>query len=330
MKLIVDLMGADKGVEEIVLGVIESLNFTKSDFILCGPKDIALDILKSKNIDLSRFEFIDTQEFISNDDDPARSIRRKKDSSLVLGLNRLNLEENAGFISAGSTGALLAGGLFVTKRINNVERAILVSIAPTKTGRKTMLADTGAMMDSKPNMLEQYALMASIYSKKFLDIKSPEIMLLNVGVEEGKGDLRSKETFDLLKNNPKLNFKGNIEARDFLLGVTDIIVSDGFSGNVMLKSHEGAAQLLLDEIKEGIYSKLKYKLAGLILKPVFKKLSKKFDYKEVGSAILLGVKKPLFKAHGSSDRIAIKNAVINAEKFVEKNIIKDLEEEFNG
>lgn len=329
MRIVIDLLGADLGAEEIVNGVVDSLDFSKSNFTLVGPKAVAEKVIEERKAPMDRFEFIDTEEFVRNEEDPVRALRRKKDASIVLGLNRLNEDGYDGIITCGSTGAFIAGGIFITKRTGTVERATLATVIPTLKG-KSILVDSGAVVDAKPEMLEQFAVMGSIYSQKFLNIENPKVALLNVGVEEGKGDIRTKEAYDLLKKNTKINFAGNLEARDFLEGNVDVVVTDGFAGNVLLKSTEGTAKVLLTEIKNGIMSKLITKIGALLLKPVFGSIKKKFDYKEVGVAVLLGIRKPLFKAHGSSDRKAIMNGIKNAETFINNNINKYIEEEFNG
>lgn len=327
MKLIIDLLGTDLGPEEVVHGVINTLDNTDINYILVGNEKVARKVIKERNANIDRFEFIDTDVYISNEDDPARSLRSKKNSSIVLGLNRLN-EEGDGFISAGSTGALLAGGLFITKRIGDIKRASLMAPIPNGKGGVTLLADTGAVVDTKPEMLTQFATMASIVSNKFLDVENPKIYLLNIGLEEGKGDSRTKETYDLLKSNEKLNFMGNIEARDFLTGKADVIVADGFSGNILLKASEGALKFIFSEIKNAIMSSTKSKIGGALIKSSITGLKDKFDYKKIGAAMLVGVNKPLFKAHGNSDRQAIEYAIYQAGKFLKGNIIESIKKEF--
>lgn len=325
MKLIVDLMGADLGSEEVVNGVCDSLEKTKLNFILVGPEEVARQIIKLRQLDFNRFEFINTTEIIENHDDPVRSLRRKKNASLVLGLEKLN-EEGDGFLSAGSTGALLAGGIFITKRLEKVKRATLATLIPTQSGSQTILVDSGAVVDTKPDMQDQFAVMGSVVAEKYLQIKNPKVYLVNIGYEEGKGDIRTKEVYELLKNNPNINFCGNIEPRDFLTGKADVIVSDGFAGNMMIKSTEGAASVLFSEIKTAVTSSIISKIGALLLKKSLKNIKDKYDYKKVGAGVLLGLNKPLFKAHGSSDREAIKYAIYKAEELLSSNINKTIEE----
>lgn len=327
MKLIIDLLGTDLGPKEVVLGVIDSLDNTNLNYILVGPEEIARQTIKEENADINRFEFIDTNVYITNEEDPARTLRKKKDSSLVLGLNRLN-EEGEGFLSGGSTGALLAGGLFITKRIGSIKRATLMAPIPNAKGGVTLLADTGAVVDTTPEMLSQFASLGSIVARDYLKKSNPKVYLLNVGTEEGKGDLRTKEAYNLIKENDKLNFMGNIEARNFLSGEADVIVADGFSGNIMLKSTEGAYSFIFSELKSALMSSLKTKMGGMLIKSSLSGFRDKYDYKKVGAAMLVGVNKPLFKAHGNSNRLAIEHAIYQAEKFLEGNIIESIKKEF--
>lgn len=325
MKIIVDILGNDNGPEEVVNGIIDSLKKSKSNFIISGPSEIAKKIIVERNADINRFEFIDTDQFISNDDDPARSIRNKKDSSLVLGLNKLNIEGD-GFLTSGSTGALVAGGLFVTKRIKNIKRAALITYVPNINKSYTILLDSGAVVDTKPEMLEQFALMGSIVAKNYQKIDNPRVALLNIGIEEGKGDTRSKETYELLKQNPNINFIGNIEARDFLTDKTDVIVTDGFSGNILVKSTEGVASTLFSEIKNTLLQSTIKKIGGALVKSGIKSVAQKYDYRKAGAAVLVGVNKPLFKAHGNSNRLAIEHAIYKVEEFINGNIIDNIKE----
>lgn len=329
MKIIIDTLGADLGFEEVVKGCIEAVKESSSNLTLVGPEEEIRNIITRKNADINRFDIINTDIFIENNEEPVKAIRKKKDSSIVLGLNLLNEQGYDGLISCGSTGGLLAGGLFITKRIDNVERAVITAAIPTRKGA-TILVDTGAVMDSTSDMLDQFATMGSIYSSTVLNKSNPKVYLLNVGSEEGKGDNRAKKTFKVLEENKSINFMGNIEARDFLTGKADVIVSDAFAGNIALKTLEGVAGTLFKEIKEGAMSKFRYKMGALLMKPVFKDISEMYSYREVGSAMLLGIKKPVFKAHGSSDSHAVKNAILNAEKIIKTDIIDKIEREFSN
>lgn len=325
MKLIIDLMGNDHGPEEVMHGIIDSMINIDINFVLSGPENIAKEVIKERNADISRFEFINTDQFISNDDDPARSIRSKKDSSLVLGLNRLN-EEGDGLLSSGSTGALVAGGLLITKRIKDIQRATLLTYVPNQKEKFTVMVDSGAVVDTKPEMLDQFALMGSIVAEKHLGISNPKVYLLNIGSEEGKGDTRTKEAYEVLSKNEHINFQGNIEARDFITGKADVIVADGFSGNVMIKTTEGVAATLFSEIKESVSKNIFTKIGALLIKSGLLKVKDKYDYNKAGAGVLVGVNKPLFKAHGSSNRKAIEYAIYKAIDYINGDIVNIIKE----
>ncbi|WP_099203280.1 phosphate acyltransferase PlsX [Miniphocaeibacter massiliensis] len=324
MKILVDTLGADKGYEEITKGVIKSLeNHKDLKVTLIGNKNNIENIIKEKLSDISRVDFIDTDDYIKNDEEPALAIRRKKDSSLYLGFKSLNDEEYDGLISCGSTGALLAGATLITKRLKNINRAALTIVFPSEKN-PVVLLDAGANMDCTPDLLEQFALMGNVYSSGVLKIDNPKVGLLSVGTEEGKGDKLRKETFELFKNSD-FNFFGNIEARDFLSGIADVVVTDGFSGNVLLKSTEGTAITIMSNLKKGIVSSFKAKLGALLLKGVLTDIKGMLDYNEYGAAPLLGVKKAVFKAHGSSNSRAIETGIDAMVKFIENDIINKIE-----
>lgn len=323
MKIVIDALGSDKGYEMIASGLAMAMK--KDDTfkaVLVGPENKIKEILKEEKVDFSRLEFIDTDVYIENEDEPVRALRKKKNSTTVLGLNYINNEGADGFISAGSTGALLAGSLFITKRINNVERAFLAAILPN--GSKGMvLADTGANMDTSAQILYQFAQMASIYSERFLKISNPRLGLLNVGVEAGKGNKLSKETYNLLQAS-KLNFIGNIEAREVLNNACDILITDGFAGNVLLKSVEGTASTLIREIKSSIMSSFKTKIGGVLIKPAMKEVLAKYNSKEYGGAALLGVKVPIYKAHGNSDAGNFRNAILEFIDLINSKVVEEI------
>ena len=326
MRFIVDTLGSDLGPNEIVKGVISAAKNTNTNYLLVGPETLLKKQIQESDLDLNRFEFLDTSEFISNDDEPVRAIRRKKESSLVLALNKLNEPGYDGLLSAGSTGGILAGGLFITGRIKGIERAVLTAELPSENG-PTVLIDTGANMDTTADMQRQFALMGTIYSSVVLKKENPKVYLLNVGSEKAKGNKLSKKAYEALEHTKDINFQGNIEARDILSGKADVIVTDGFAGNIALKAIEGTAGLLFSEIKEGISSSFKSKLGALLVKDVFKQIANKYNYKEVGAAQLLGIQKAVFKAHGSSDSQAIKNAILKSEQIISTHIIDFLERE---
>lgn len=253
------------------------------------------------------------------------AIRRKKNSSMVIGLNCLNNGDGDAFISAGNTGSLLSGGIFLIKRIKEIERAAIATVYPTKMGM-SLLLDAGANVDCKPQFLKQFAIMGSIYVEKVFGIETPKVGLINVGTEPEKGNILVKETYNLLESS-NINFVGNIEARELPSGVVDVIVCDGFVGNVVLKLTEGLGQTIFSMLKEEFTSNTLSKMGALILKPQLKSFKDRFDYRQYGGAPLLGIKKPVIKAHGSSDALAFKNAIRQGILFVEKQVINKIEED---
>lgn len=327
MKIIVDAMGGDNSIEATVNGSIEAVRESDLEIVLIGKKDLIEKELNKSNYDGDRIEVIHTEEVITNNDSPTLAIRRKKDSSMVVGFNKLNEGYGEAFISTGNTGSLLAGGLFLIKRIKGIDRAAISSLYPTRNGM-TLLLDMGANVDCKPEYLKQFAIMGSTYSEKVLGISSPTVGLVNVGTEKEKGNMLVKESYELLSNSD-INFYGNIEARDIPEGIVDVMVCDGFVGNVILKLTEGIANLFFSTLKEEFTKKTSSKFAALMLKPQLKSFKERFDYREYGGAPLLGIKKPVIKAHGSSDAFAIKNAIKQAKIFTEKKVIDKIEENIN-
>lgn len=323
MKIILDTMGSDKGYGEIVKGAIDGVNELGVNIVLVGMEDLLKKELSKYNYPRDFIEILNAEEYISNEDEPVLAIRRKKNSSMVLGLEALAKGEGDGFVSTGNTGALLAGGLFIVKRVKGVERAALATVYPTRKGFSFML-DIGANVDSKPEYLLQFATMGSIYSEQVLGVKSPTIGLANIGVEEGKGNALVREAYKLLLDS-NLNFIGNVEVRDIPEGIADVIVCDGFMGNTILKLTEGMAITMFSALKDEFTSSFKSKLGALMLKSQLKSFKNNLDYREYGGAPLLGLKKPVVKAHGSSDAFAIKNAIRQVKTFSNNNVIEIIE-----
>lgn len=323
MKIIIDAMGGDNGPIEVVKGTIDAVNEYGVNIILVGKEDIIKNELLKYDYPKDKVEILNADDIINNDEDPAVAIRRKKDSSMVVGSKALADGLGDGFISAGSTGALLAAGLFIVKRIDGVDRAALSIIYPTLRGF-SLLLDGGANVDCKPEYLYQFSIMGSIYMEKVMGINSPTIGLVNIGSEKGKGNNLSKETYEIIEKS-HLNFKGNIEARELPSGVVDVIVSDGFVGNIILKLTEGMAISIFSILKKEFMKNFRTKIGAMLLKPELKNIKGRMDYREYGGAPLLGIKKPIVKAHGSSDAYAIKNAINQMIKFINKDVIKVIE-----
>ncbi len=324
MKIIVDGMGGDNAPREIVKGCIEAIKKFDVDIIIVGNKELIEKELELYIYSKGKIEILHSEDIITNEDDPVLAIRRKKDSSMVVGLNALKEGRGDGFLSAGNTGALLAGGLFIIKRLEGIDRAALTSVYPTNKGI-SIVVDAGANVDSKAQYLRQFGIMGSIYMENILGRKNPKVGLVSNGTEVGKGNTLVKDSYPLLSEAP-INFIGNIEAREIPTGDIDVIVADGFVGNVILKLTEGVASSVFDELKDVFKSNMKSKLAALMIKDGLKEIKEKMDYRQYGGAPLLGIKKPVVKAHGSSDALAIENGVRQLIDFIEKdviNIIKD-------
>lgn len=317
MRIAIDAMGGDHAPEQIVKGVNEAANaFPELEFVLVGNElEIKKYVTSSQNISI-----LHTDEVIEATDEPVRAVRRKKSASMVLMANEVKEGRADACISAGNTGALMAAGLFVVGRIEGIDRPALAPTLPTIDGKGFVFLDVGANADAKPEHLLQYAIMGSVYAEKVRKIKNPRIGLLNVGTEDKKGNDLTKHAFLLLKDAP-VNFIGNVEARDLLDGVADVVVTDGFSGNIALKSIEGTALAIFSMLKTELTSSLKSKLATAVIKPQLHNLKNKLDYSEYGGAGLFGIQAPVIKAHGSSDQTAILNAIRQAKDMVEKQVI---------
>jgi phosphate acyltransferase len=316
MKLAIDAMGGDNAPKEIVLGAMKAIqHFSDIHIVLVGDEAKINSYLTDKE----RIEVIHTDEVILGTDEPVRAVRRKKNSSMVLATQLVADGKADACISAGNTGALMAAGLFVVGRIEGIERPALTPTLPTIGGEGFLLLDVGANVEAKPDHLLQYAIMGSIYSEKVRGISNPRVGLLNIGTEEKKGTELTKQTFELLKAAP-INFVGNVEARDLLEGVADVVVTDGFTGNMVLKTIEGTALSVFKMLKGALTSSLKSKLAAAVLKPDLYQLKNKMDYSEYGGAGLFGLKAPVIKAHGSSDAQAIFSAIRQARVMVAQDV----------
>ncbi|MGB4438109.1 MAG: phosphate acyltransferase PlsX [Sedimentibacter sp.] len=327
MKVAIDAMGGDNAPEAIVKGSILARDEYNLGIILTGKEAEIKKILEKNTASFSNIEIINAEEVITNDDKPVMAIRRKKDSSLVKALNAVKNKEADAIVSAGSTGALLSGGTFIIGRIEGIERPAIGSLIPNMSGGFALLIDSGANVDSKPEFLYDFAIMGDIYLKRVMNIASPRIALANIGSEKSKGDKLTVETYTLLENTTlPMNFIGNIEAREILQGKADIIVCDGFVGNMILKTIEGTVLELMKGLKKELMSTTRSKIGGALVKPALNNFKCKFDYSEHGGAPLLGVKSPVIKAHGSSDEKAIKNAIRQAKICCESNINELIEE----
>lgn len=333
MKILIDAFGGDNAPEEIIIGALDSLK-EKDGFgvELVGDEEKINKVLSGIEYDKERVSVLDAKEVITCEEEPTLAIRRKPDSSISVAFKKLKEDEDCkAFVSAGSTGAVLVGATLKLGRIKGVNRPALCPIIPTAKGeKKVLLLDSGANADCKAINLCQFAIMGSVFSKICLKIDNPKVALLSNGTEDEKGNMLNHEVFPILKNMKGINFVGNCEARDILSGKYDVIVADGFSGNVAIKSIEGAVTVTFDIMKEYIYQSKKAKFGALFLKGVFKKMKKKMDYNNAGGAIFVGVDKIVVKSHGSSNRQAFKNAVLQAVNYAETDVISKLKEEISS
>ena len=322
MKIIVDAMGGDNAPEQIVLGAIDALCEDKQlEVTLVGDTDAICKVLAGKKYDDNRLEIIDAKDVITNDDSPTMAIKTKKESSLVKAFEALNRDDADGFVSAGSTGAVLVGAFMKVGRIKGVSRPALAPVLPTLKGNGVVLCDCGANVDCKPVNLQHFAIMASAYAEGMLGVKNARVGLLNNGAEAHKGNELTQEAYKLLSETRGINFVGNCEARDILSGDYDVVVCDGFNGNIALKSAEGTANSMLKLIKDGVYSGgLKSKLGALMLKSVFKNVKKKMDYNAHGGACFLGVNKIVVKSHGASKSKSITASILQAKSLAEAKV----------
>jgi len=333
MKVVIDAFGGDNAPLEIVKGAITSVNLLDDvDIILTGDKEKIESILSEYGYTGDRIEVIHTTEIITNDESPTSAIRTKKDSSLVVGLNRLKTDDEVvGMISAGSTGAVLSGGLFIVGRMEGVLRPALAPALPTILDGKTLLIDCGANVDCKPEYLQQFAIMGTVYMQSMMGLERPRVGLLNIGAEDKKGNALTHEAFALLKQTPNINFIGNVEARELLSGEVDVVVADGFAGNVALKATEGAVVNTLGILKNSINEAgVGAKLGALMLKKVFKNLKTKMDYNKQGGSPFVGINKIVVKSHGTSKAETIFSCVKQVKDIHEAGFINKLREGLNS
>lgn len=326
MIIAVDGMGGDFAPDAVIEGSVEALNeFPDVKIIITGPESIIKEKLKKYNYPMDKIVVIDASEVIDPNEEPVKALKKKKDSSLVKALNLVKLKEADAVLSAGSTGAIMAGASLIIGRIRGMKRVALAPIMPGKNA-PFMILDAGANVDCKPLYLLQFALMGKIYFENILKVNNPTIGLINIGTEEEKGNELTKETHKLLKSTD-LNFIGNIEPRDVPNGDINVLVCDGFVGNTLLKTYEGVASTIFSMLKEQIMSSTKSKIGGFLLKSVFKDFKKRFDYTEYGGSAFLGANSIVIKAHGSSNAKAFKNAIKQAINTYNNNIIGKIKDE---
>lgn len=322
----VDAMGGDNAPTEIVKGAIDAVNSCEDiKVILVGMEDVVNQELSKYEYNKDKIEVVNATEVIQTEEPPVNAIRRKKDSSIVVAMNLVKNNQADAFVSAGSSGAVLVGGQLIVGRIKGIERPPLAPLIPTKDG-VALLIDCGANVDARPSHLVQFAKMGSIYMENIVGVKNPRVAIVNIGAEEEKGNALVKETFPLLKNCPDINFIGSIEARDIPSGYADVIVSEAFVGNVILKLYEGVGNTLIAKVKEGLMSSLRTKIGAVLIKPALKKTLKSFQTDEYGGAPLLGLNGLVVKTHGSSKAKEVCNSIIQCVNFKEQKINEKIKE----
>ena len=316
----VDAMGGDNAPVEIVKGAVDAVNESSQvKVFLTGQEEIIRNELARYTYNAEQIEVVNASEVIGTAEAPVMAIRKKKDSSIVRALNLVKNGTCDGYVSAGSTGATLVGGQLIVGRIKGVERPPLAPLIPTEKGC-ALLIDCGANVDARPSHLVQFAKMGSIYMEHVIGVKKPKVAIVNIGAEEEKGNALVKETFPLLKELTDIHFTGSIEARDIPYGKADVIVSEAFAGNVILKLYEGLGAVLIGKIKEGMMSTLRSKIGALLVKPALKETLKQFDATEYGGAPLLGLRGLVVKTHGSAKAKEISNSIIQCITFKEQQI----------
>ncbi len=331
MRIILDAMGGDNAPKAPVLGAIHAAKAYHVPISLVGREDEIRKVLAEEKLSLpENMQIIHTEDVVDMHDDPAKVVHKRKDSSMVVGLRKLSEGEGDAFVSAGSTGALLTGATLIVKRVKGIRRAAMGPAVPNKAGGKTVICDCGANAECTAEFLLQFALVGSLYAQKNMGVENPKVGLLNIGTEDSKGTPLQKEAYGLLmdaKEQGLVNFVGNIEARDVPLGAVDVVVCDGFSGNVLLKTIEGTAMFMGSLLKHRVFKRNVLGMIGyLFCKPGVNELMSMLDYRTIGGTQFLGIKRPVIKAHGSSDELAFFNAIRQAMDAANADFSNELEE----
>jgi len=328
MIIAVDAMGGDNAPKAVVKGALKAVNsFDDITLKLVGKKDLIFNYLEDQSYNQERLQVINATEEITMEDSPAKAIRKKKDSSIVVASELVKKGDAEALIAAGSTGAAMSAGVLKVGRLKGIKRPAISTLFPTEN-KPTLILDAGANANAEPEYLQQFALMGQIYAKKILNRDKPKIGLMNVGEEKGKGSKLANEAFELIENDKRIdNFAGNIEGRDIFTGEYDVIVTDGFTGNVILKTTEGLAEFMFSLLKDALTSDLKSKLGAFLVKDNLKKMKNKVDYREYGGAPLLGLNGIVIIGHGSSDATAFYNAIRVARDTIKEQVVAEIASE---
>lgn len=324
MRIILDGMGGDNAPAAVVEGAVIASKEIEHEIVIIGQEELIQNELNKYRYNPKKISVVNAREVITNEEAPVRAVRSKKDSSIVRGINMVKNGEGDIFISAGSTGALLSGGLFILGRIQGIDRPALASVYPIVGGTPSLLVDAGANAECKPNNLLEFGIMGNIYMEKVIGRENPKVGLVNIGTEAAKGNTLTKAAYELLEQSD-MNFIGNVEAREVPKGVCDVIVCDGFTGNVVLKLTEGLAWNILQVIKKKFTDGVKAKLGTALLIDKLSELKTEFDYSEYGGAPILGVKGPIVKMHGSSSANAVKNTILKGIPYVEEKVVETIQ-----
>lgn len=319
-RVALDAMGGDNAPVEMVKGAVDAVNKEQNvTVLLVGIEEIVREELGKYSYDKERIQVVGATEVIETAEPPVNAIRKKKDSSIVVGMKLVKKGEADAFVSAGSSGAILVGGQTLVGRIKGIERPPLAPLIPTAKG-VSLLIDCGANVDARPSHLVQFAKMGSIYMENVMGIRNPRVAIVNIGAEEEKGNALVKETFPLLKECKDINFIGSIEARDIPSGYADVIVCEAFAGNIILKLYEGVGATLISMVKKGMLSTLRSKIGALLVKPALKETLKRFDTSQYGGAPMLGLKGLVVKTHGSSKAVEVRNSIIQCVTFTKQGM----------
>ncbi len=324
MKIVIDGFGGDNSPDEVLKGAALAVKELSIDVAITGEVDILKARMEELKLSTDRIEFVPAEGVIKVEDNPRSILKENIGTSMGVAFKYLADGNADAVISAGSTAAIVMGGTMIGKRIKGVKRTALVPLMPAKGGKRYCVLDGGANIECRPEMLQQFAIMGSLFMQKTMGIENPRVGLLNIGTEDEKGRELERETLALLRNTPSINFVGFVEARAVPLGEVDVLVTDGFTGNVYLKAVEGMGILMKDYLKGMFFANLRTKLGALMVKKQIKEFSAHMDYKTIGGSPLLGTAKPVFKAHGSSDAVAFLGAFRQAKMFVENNAIEEM------